>query len=52
MLCRKAAKDIAKALRKIKGAADVKVAQTEGLPAFRNSIHKESQTSWHNNATS
>lgn len=37
----KAASDIAKVLRKIKGAADVKVAQTEGLPVLEIKIDKE-----------
>nr|MBA2727847.1 CusA/CzcA family heavy metal efflux RND transporter [Parachlamydiaceae bacterium] len=37
----KAAGDIAKVLRKIKGAADVKVAQTEGLPVLEINIHKD-----------
>lgn len=37
----KAANDIAKVLRKIKGAADVKVAQTEGLPVLEIKINKE-----------
>lgn len=37
----KAAGNIAKVLRKIKGAADVKVAQTEGLPVLEVNIHKD-----------
>ena len=36
----KAAGDIAKVFRKIKGAADVKVAQTEGLPVLEVNIDK------------